>query len=127
MYPPFVDGRRFLRIADADPTNDNPWRTALYVERHRKASWDLPPKSSPQYVPHTRVLGNRIASTSAIATPLGPQSPTPASTSSTILAPTLDQLRNLAHFREVSRTTLDRLQDRLRDCRADGCRAAENG
>ena len=40
------------------------------------------------------------------------------------------ELRNLAYYREVSQATLDRLQDRLvrlRDCRADGCRAAENG
>jgi N-acetylglucosamine-6-sulfatase len=35
--PPFVDGRSFLRIADADPTNDTPWRTALYVERRWEA------------------------------------------------------------------------------------------
>jgi hypothetical protein len=41
-----------------------------------------------------------------------------------------NQLRNLAYYREVSQTTLDRLQDRLvrlRGCRAEGCRAAENG
>lgn len=49
--PSFVDGRSFLRIANDDPTNDNPWRTALYQERRWDASWALPPKSSPQYVP----------------------------------------------------------------------------
>ena len=49
--PSFMDGRSFLRIADADPTNDTPWRMALYVERRWEAGWDLPNKSSPQYVP----------------------------------------------------------------------------
>ena len=46
------------------------------------------------------------------------------------LSNNLNQLRNLAYYREVSQRTLDRLQDRLgrlRGCRADGCRAAENG
>ena len=31
--PSFVDGRSFLRIADADQSNDNPWRTALYCRK----------------------------------------------------------------------------------------------
>jgi hypothetical protein len=46
------------------------------------------------------------------------------------LGTNLNQLRNLAYYREVSQATLERLQDRLvrlRSCRADGCRAAENG
>lgn len=37
------------------------------------------------------------------------------------------QVRNLAYYGEVSQATLDRLQDRLRGCRAYSCRAAENG
>jgi len=50
--PSFVDGRSFLRIADADPNNDSPWRTGLYVERRYKPEWTLPPKeNSGQYVP----------------------------------------------------------------------------
>jgi N-acetylglucosamine-6-sulfatase len=50
--PSFVDGRSFLRVADADPNNDSPWRTGLYVERRYKPEWKLPSKSdSGQYVP----------------------------------------------------------------------------
>jgi N-acetylglucosamine-6-sulfatase len=128
--PSFMDGRSFLRIADADPTNDTPWRMALYVERRWEAGWDLPNKSSPQYVPpyegvreQTRVyLRYR-------------DDPWTAKTDSGFkefydLGTNLNQLRNLAYYREVSQRTLDRLQDRLgrlRGCRADGCRAAENG
>ena len=128
--PSFMDGRSFLRIADADPTNDTPWRMALYVERRWEAGWDLPNKSSPQYVPpyegvreQTRVyLRYR-------------DDPWTAKTDSGFkefydLGADPHQLRNLAHYHEVPQTTLDRLQDRLvrlRGCKADGCRAAENG
>ena len=128
--PPFVDGRSFLRIADNTLTNDTPWRTALYVERRWKASWDLPPKTSPQYVPPYE--GVREQSRVYIRHRDDPWTAKsdPGFKEFYDLSADPNQLRNLAYYREVSRTTLDRLQDRLvrlRGCRADGCRAAENG
>jgi arylsulfatase A-like enzyme len=128
--PPFVDGRSFLRIADSDPTNDTPWRTALYVERHWEERWDLPNKSSPQYVPPYE--GVREQSRIYIRYRDNPWTTKtdPGFKEFYDLSNNLNQLRNLAYYREVSQATLDRLQDRLvklRDCNADGCRAAENG
>jgi|SRR5215216_2445412 len=128
--PPFVDGRSFLRIADAEPTNDSPWRTALYVERRWEARWDLPPKSSPQYVPpYEGVREQRRIYLRYRDDPWTTKSD-PGFKEFYDLGSDPYQLRNLAYYREVPQTTLERLQDRLirlRGCRADGCRAAENG
>jgi N-acetylglucosamine-6-sulfatase len=128
--PPFVDGRSFLPIADDDPTNDTPWRTALYVERHWEASWELPPKTSAQYVPPYEGVREQSRVYIRYGDDPWTAKSDPGFKEFYDLSADPNQLRNLAHYREVSRTTLDRLQDRLvrlRGCRADGCRAAENG
>jgi arylsulfatase A-like enzyme len=128
--PSFVDGRSFLRIADADPINDAPWRTALYVERRWKDSWDLPDKSSPQYVPPYE--GVRKQSRSYVRyrdDPWTTQSD-PGFREFYDLGADPYELRNLAYYGEVPRATLDRLQERLvslRWCKAVACSAAENG
>ena len=128
--PSFVDGRSFLRIADADPTNDTAWRTALYVERRWDASWDLPDKSSPQYVPPYE--GVRKQSRVYVRYRDDPWTSgfDPGFKEFYDLGADPHQLRNLAHYQEVPQPTLDRLRGRLvelRGCKADGCRAAENG
>ena len=128
--PAFVDGRSFLRIADGYPTNDTPWRTALYVERRWDARWDLPPKSSPQYVPPYEGVREQSRVYLRYRDDPWTTKADPGFKEFYDLGTDLNQLRNLAYYREVSQTTLERLQDRLvrlRGCRADGCRAAENG
>ena len=128
--PSFVDGRSFLRIADAEPTNDSPWRTALYVERRWKASWDLPSKSSPQYVPPYEGVRQQNRDYIRYRDDPWTAKSDPGFKEFYDLGADPYELRNLAYYREVSQATLDRLQDRLvklRDCKADGCRAAENG
>jgi arylsulfatase A-like enzyme len=128
--PSFVDGRSFLRIADADTTNDTPWRTALYVERHWEERWDLPDKSSPQYVPPYE--GVREQSRVYIRYRDDPWTARsdPGFKEFYDLGADPHQLRNLVYYHEISRAKLDSLQDRLvrlRGCKAEGCRAAENG
>jgi N-acetylglucosamine-6-sulfatase len=128
--PPFVDGRSFLQIADTDPANDNPWRTALYVERRWDASWDLPPKSSPQYVPPYEGVREQTRIYLRYRDDPWTAKSDPGFKEFYDLGADPYQLRNLAYYREVPQATLDRLQDRLvrlRGCKADGCRAAENG
>jgi N-acetylglucosamine-6-sulfatase len=128
--PPWVDGRSFLRIADADPTNDAPWRTALYVERRWNASWALPDKSSPQYVPPYE--GVRTQGRVYLRYRNDPWTTRvdPGFKEFYDLGADPHQLRNLAYYQEAPQATLDRLQERLvrlRGCKADECRAAENG
>jgi N-acetylglucosamine-6-sulfatase len=128
--PSFVDGRSFLPLADADTTNDTPWRTALYVERRWNTSWDLPDKSSPQYVPPYE--GVRTEDRAYIRYRDDPWTARfdPGFKEFYDLGADPHQLRNLAHYHEVPQETLDRLQVtliKLRGCTADGCRAAENG
>jgi N-acetylglucosamine-6-sulfatase len=128
--PSFVDGRSFLRIADDDQSNDIPWRTALYVERRWKARWALPTKSSPQYVPPYEGVREQARIYLRYRDDPWTTKSDPGFKEFYDLGADPYQLRNLAYYREVSQATLDRLQDRLvrlRDCRADGCRAAENG
>lgn len=127
--PSFVDGRSFWQIADADPTNDTPWRTVLYIERRWEASWDLPPKSSPQYVPPYEGVREQGRIYLLYGDDPWTTESDPGFTEFYNLGTDLNQLRNLAYYREVPQTTLDRLQARLlrlRGCTADGCRAAEN-
>jgi N-acetylglucosamine-6-sulfatase len=128
--PPFVDGRSFLRIADAEPTNDVPWRTALYVERHWEERWDLPRKSSPQYVPPYEGVREQTRVYIRYRDDPWTTKSDPGFNEFYDLSANPNQLRNLAHYREVSRAALDRVQNRLvklRGCKADSCRAAENG
>lgn len=126
----FVDGRSFLRIADADPTNDTPRRTALYVERRWEARWDLPPKSSPQYVPPYEGVREQSRIYLRYRDDPWTTKTDPGFKEFYDLGVSPNQLRNLAYYREVSQATLERLQERLvrlRGCRADGCRVAEDG
>jgi N-acetylglucosamine-6-sulfatase len=67
--PSFVDGRSFLRIADADPSNDNPWRTGLYVERRYKPEGSCQAKTTRASMSlRTKGFGRRTSSTSTIRT-----------------------------------------------------------
>jgi N-acetylglucosamine-6-sulfatase len=127
--PPFVDGRSFLRISDADPTNDTPWRTALYVERRWEARWDLPDKSSPQYVPPYEGVREQTRVYVRYRDDPWTSRFDPGFKEFYDLVADPHQLRNLTHYHEVPQVTLDRLQGRLvklRGCMGDGCRAAEN-
>jgi arylsulfatase A-like enzyme len=128
--PSFVDGRSFLRLADADPANDAPWRTALYAERRYKPEWRLPPKEeSGQYVPPWEAVREE----DSIYVRYGDDPWTAAKDAGFkefyALSSDPNELRNLAFYREVPQATLDRLQGRLlrlRGCTTSGCRAAEN-
>ena len=128
--PSFVDGRSFLRIADADQSNDNPWRTGLYVERRYKPEWPLPSKdASDQYVPpYEAVREENLLYVHHLDDPW-----TAANDSGFKefydLSTDPYELRNLVYYGEVSQATLGRLEDRLlrlRGCRAEECRAAED-
>ena len=128
--PSFVDGRSFLRIADADPNNDTPWRTALYMERRWAASWTLPNKSDPQYVPPYEGVRTQASSYVRYRDDPWTALSDPGFKEYYDLGADPHQLRNLAYYREVPQSTLDGLQQRLvglRGCKADACRAAENG
>ena len=133
--PPFVDGRSFLRLTDADPSNDSPWRTAIYSERQFLPGWPLPPKdNSGLYVPPWEAVREE----NLIYIRYRDDPWTSANDegfvevydlSSDPLSSDPDELRNLAHYGEVSQATLNRLQDRLvrlRGCQAEACRAAED-
>ena len=128
--PPFVDGRSFLRIADADPSNDNPWRTGLYVERRYKPEWKLPSKSdSGQYVPPYE--GVREENLLYVNYKDDPWTAVNDAGFREFYDLNTDpyELRNLAYYREVPQATLDRLEGRLlrlRGCKAEVCRAAED-
>ena len=128
--PSFVDGRSFLRLADTDPTNNTPWRTALYVERRWNARWDLPGKASSQYVPPYEGVRKQYRVYLRYQDDPWTSRVDVGFKEYYDLGADPHQVRNLAYYHEVPRRTLDRLQDRLvklRGCRADGCRAAENG
>ena len=128
--PSFVDGRSFLRIADADLNNDTPWRTALYMERRWNASWALPGKDSPLYVPPYEGVRNQNRIYIRYGDDPWTTQSDPGFKEFYDLGADPYQLRNLAHYGEVSQATLDRLQSRLvklRGCKAESCRAAENG
>jgi arylsulfatase A-like enzyme len=121
--PAFVDGRSFLRIADNDPGNDSPWRTALYAERRHKPEWALP------RVPPWEAVREE----NSIYVLHGDDPWTSTSDAGFKefynLASDPYELRNLAYYKEVPQATLDRLQDRLlrlRGCKAGVCRAAED-
>jgi len=128
--PSFVDGRSFLRIADADPNNDSPWRTGLYVERRYKPEWTLPPKeNSGQYVPPYE--GGREENLLYVHYQDDPWTAVNDAGFREFydLSTDPDELRNLAYYGEVPQATLDRLEGRLlrlRGCKAEGCRAAED-
>jgi Ca2+-binding RTX toxin-like protein len=130
--PSFVDGRSFLRVADAETTNDSPWRTALYAERRWKPEWS-------QYRPY-QPFGMDIPPWEAVREENAIYIRYGDDPWTTVSDPgfqefynlTTDpyQLRNLAYYREVPQTTLDRLQGRLgrlRGCVAAACRMAEDG
>jgi arylsulfatase A-like enzyme len=127
--PPFVDGRSFLRVADSDPANDAPWRTALYAERRHEPGWPLDNKSSPEYVPPWEAVREERR----VYIRYGDDPWTAASDAGFVeyydLGADPYQQRNLAHYRQVPQATLDRLRGRLlelRGCRASGCRTAED-
>jgi N-acetylglucosamine-6-sulfatase len=128
--PSFVDGRSFLRISDADPSNDNPWRTGLYVERRYKPEWTLPPKDdSGQYVPPYE--GVREENLIYVHYQDDPWTAVNDAGFREFydLRTDPDELRNLAYYGEVPQATLDRLEGRLlrlRGCKAEACRAAED-
>jgi N-acetylglucosamine-6-sulfatase len=127
--PPFVDGRSFLRLADEDPDNDEPWRTALYVQRRWKKNWKLWPQDDPQAVPPYE--GVRTENSVNIRYRDDPWTATydPGFKEYYDLETDPRQVRNLAYYHEVSKATLDRLQGRLirlRGCEAEACRAAED-
>lgn len=128
--PAFVDGRSFLRVADADPTNDAPWRTALYSERRWKSEWGLYNKSTPSYVPPWEAVREE----NLVYIRYGDDPWTPVSDAGFEefydLSSDPYQLRNLAYYNEVPQATLDRLRSRLsslRGCSGAACRAAEDG
>jgi N-acetylglucosamine-6-sulfatase len=128
--PPFVDGRSFLRLADADPTNDSPWRTGLYVERRYKPEWKLPSKQdSGQYVPPYE--GVREENLIYVRYHDDPWTAVNDAGFREFYDLSTDphELRNLAYYGEVPQATLDRLEGRLlrlRGCKAEACRAAED-
>src|SRR5918997_224598 len=121
--PSFVDGRSFLRIADKDPSNDSPWRTALYAERRYKPEWPLPrvpPWEAVREENFIYVLHGDDPWTSVNDAGFKEFYD---------LASDPHELRNLASYKEVPQATLDRLHSRLlrlRGCKAAVCRAAED-
>jgi N-acetylglucosamine-6-sulfatase len=127
--PSFVDGRSILRVADSSTTNDAPWRTALYAERRWNTEWTLPSKASPEYVPPWEAI--REENLVYIRYGDDPWTAVKDEGFKEFYDLTTDpyQNRNLAYYREVSQTTLDRLNsrlERLRGCVATACRSAEN-
>ena len=128
--PAFVDGRSFLRLLDADPGNDNPWRTALYAERRYEPEWPLPIKEdSGRYVPPWEAVREE----NSVYVRYGDDPWTSANDEGFeefyALNSDPNELRNLAFYGEVPQATLDRLQGRLirlRGCATAGCRAAED-
>jgi arylsulfatase A-like enzyme len=127
--PAFVDGRSFLRVADADPTNNSPWRTALYAERRYKPEWPLDNKSSPEYVPPWEAVREE----KLVYIRYGDDPWTTVNDEGFEefydLSTDPYQQHNLAYYHEVTQATLDRLRGRLvrlRSCKAEVCRAAEN-
>jgi arylsulfatase A-like enzyme len=128
--PSFVDGRSFLRIADADQSNDDPWRTALFVERRYKPEWPLPSKeASDQYVPpYEAVREENLLYVHHLDDPWTAAND-PGFREFYDLSTDPYELRNLVYYGEVSQATLDRLEARLirlRGCKAEACRAAED-
>jgi hypothetical protein len=128
--PSFVDGRNFLRIADADPSNDSPWRTGLYVEWRYKPEWPLPEQDAwDQYVPpYEAVREQNLLYIHYQDDPRTPEIDAGFREFYDLLTDPYE-LRNLVYYSEVSQATLDRLQGRLlrlRGCKADVCRTAEN-
>jgi N-acetylglucosamine-6-sulfatase len=128
--PSFVDGRSFLRVADADPSNDSPWRTAIYSEKEYKPDWPIGPKSdSGKYVPPWEAVREE----NLIYIRHGDDPWTSVNDAGFIevynLSSDPHELRNLAYYDEVPQATLDRLEGRLlrlRSCQAEECRAAED-
>jgi N-acetylglucosamine-6-sulfatase len=126
----FVDGRSFLRVADADPNNDSPWRTGLYIERRYKPEWKLPSKEdSGQYVPPYE--GVREENLLYVHYHDDPWTAVNDAGFREFYDLNTDpyELRNLAYYGEVPQATLDRLEGRLLrlgGCKAEGCRAAED-
>jgi N-acetylglucosamine-6-sulfatase len=121
--PSFVDGRSFLKIADNDPSNDSPWRTALYAEDRYLPEWPLPKIPPWEAVREEDAIYIRYRDDPS------------TSVNDAGFEEFYDlksdpyELRNLAYYKEVSQATLDRLQSRLsslRACKAGDCRAAEN-
>jgi hypothetical protein len=128
--PSFVDGRSFLRIADADQSNDTPWRTGLYVERRYKPEWPLPSKeASDQYVPpYEAVREENLLYVHHLDDPWTAAND-PGFREFYDLSTDPYELRNLVYYGEVPQATLDRLEARLlrlRGCKAEACRAAED-
>ena len=128
--PSFVDGRSFLRVTDADPSNDSPWRTAIYTEKQYKPDWPIGPKTDAgKYVPPWEAV--REENLIYIRHRDDPW--TSVNDAGFIevydLSRDPDELRNLAHYGEVPQATLDRLEGRLlrlRGCQAEACRTAED-
>lgn len=128
VTPPFADGRSFLGIADADTTNDGPWRTALYSERRWKAEWKVPGIKHPQYVPPWEAVREE----NLVYIRYGDDPWTAVNDEGFEefydLSADPYQQRNLAYYKEVPQATLERLRGRLLDlrgCQADACRVAE--
>jgi N-acetylglucosamine-6-sulfatase len=128
--PSFVDGRSFLRVADADPSNDSPWRTGLYIERRYKPEWKLPSKEdSGQYVPPYE--GVREENLLYVHYHDDPWTAVNDAGFREFYDLNTDphELRNLAYYGEIPQATLDRLEGRLfrlRGCKEEECRAAED-
>jgi N-acetylglucosamine-6-sulfatase len=125
--PSFVDGRSFLRIADDDPTNNSPWRTGLYVERRRNPG--LPSKESDYYVPPWQAV--REENSIYVLYSDDPWTKVNDSGYEEFYNLSTDphELRNLAHYDEIARATLDRLSGRvtrLSTCKGSACQTAEN-
>jgi hypothetical protein len=117
-------------VADADPSNDSPWRTAIYSEKEYKPDWPIGPKAdSGKYVPPWEAVREE----NLIYIRHGDDPWTSVNDAGFIevydLSTDPHELRNLAHYGEVPQATLDRLEGRLlrlRSCQAEECRAAED-
>jgi len=127
--PPFVDGRSFLRVADADPSNDSPWRTALYAERRWKSEWTRDGKDSDEYMPPWEAVREE----NSVYIRYGDDPWTAANDAGFTEYYDLNsdpyQTRNLVHHKEVPQAILDRMQGRLlklRGCASATCRSAED-
>ena len=128
--PSFVDGRSFARLLDADSSNDEPWRSALYVERAWEQDWRTPSKGSASYVPPYEAIRTEEALYVRYRDDPWTTPKDAGFEEYYDLADDPYQLRNLAYYDEVSQGTLREMGDRLRalrDCAGDACRAAENG
>lgn len=128
--PGFVDGRSFVRLLDADLSNDEPWRSTLYVERAWRSDWRTPSKASASYVPPYEAIRTEKSLYVRYRDDPWTQRRDGGFEEYYDLATDPYQLRNLAHYDEVPERILRGMEGRLkalRDCSGDACSAAEDG